>query len=251
MTACGGGASTAARGPQRAATTAATSSTTPSAPSGHAPTQVTKRQAMTFADAVNLTAADTPGLTAAAPEHEHDTATEKRLEREAGRCAGALSANEKLIEASSKHFKRGHGIPEVSVSSEVAVARTAQLAARELAAIRSERARTCFSHYLGQLFRGKEFHGARISPISIASGTPPAAGSTGSFAWRVKVTITAHGLTIPFWIDILGFVYGPAQVSLFSFGVPAPFPAAIQQRLFLLLLERAKAHGTALSVARG
>ncbi len=249
MTACGGGGSTAARGTQTAATTGrGTSSTTPS---DHARTPVTKRQATTFADAVNLTAADIPGLTAAAPEHEHDTAAEKRLEHEAGHCAGALSSTDKLIEASSKHFKRGHGIPEVSVSSEVSVARTAQLAARELAAIRSKRARTCFSHYLGQFFKGKEFHGARISPISIASGTPPAAGSTGGFGWRVSVTISAHGLRIPFWIDILGFVYGPAQVSLFSYGVPVPFPAAVQQRLFLLLLERAKAHGTALSVAHG
>jgi hypothetical protein len=200
---------------------------------------------------VNLTAADTPGFTVAAPEKEHATGAEKRLQREMVHCAGALSSTEKLIEVSSKHFERGHGIPELGVSSEVTVARTTELAARELAAIRSERARTCVSHYFGELFRGKEFQGASISPVSIASGTPPAPGSTGSFGWRISVTITAHGVEISLSVDILGFVYGPAQVSLFSSGVPVPFPAAIQQRLFLLLLERAKAHGTALSVARG
>jgi hypothetical protein len=31
-------------------------------------------------------------------------------------------------------------------------------------------------------------------------------------------------------------------VSLFTFGVPRPFPSALEERLFLLLLERAKAH---------
>jgi hypothetical protein len=41
---------------------------------------------------------------------------------------------------------------------------------------------------------------------------------------------------------MLGFVDGPAQVTLFSSGVLRPFPAAVQERLFSLLLVRAKAH---------
>jgi len=49
-------------------------------------------------------------------------------------------------------------------------------------------------------------------------------------------------LRIPFYLDILGFVYGPAEISLLSSGLPVPFPAALQQRLFLSLLARAKAH---------
>jgi hypothetical protein len=42
-------------------------------------------------------------------------------------------------------------------------------------------------------------------------------------------------------MDILGFVYGPARVTLFSSGALQPFPAAAEQRLFSLLLGRAKA----------
>jgi len=44
------------------------------------------------------------------------------------------------------------------------------------------------------------------------------------------------------FLDILGFGYGRAEVSLLSSGVLHPFPAAIQQRLFMLLLTRAKTH---------
>jgi hypothetical protein len=44
------------------------------------------------------------------------------------------------------------------------------------------------------------------------------------------------------YLDMLGFVDGPAQVTLFSSGVLRPFPAALQERLFTLLLVRAKAH---------
>ncbi len=243
LSACGSGSS------KGKGTSQGTRSATPSAPSAGAHPRLTKQQARAFADAVNLTAADTPGFTVAPDEHEHETAADKRLEREAVHCAGGLSSSRKLIEVSSKSFKRGQGIPALSVSSEVSVARTAQVAARELAAIRSGRIRRCFSHYLGQLLRGKELHGASIGPVSIAAGTPPATGATGSFGWRVTVTITAQGIRIPFSLDILGFVYGPAQVSLFSSGVPVPFPAGIEQRLYSLLLERAKVHGAALSVA--
>jgi hypothetical protein len=40
-------------------------------------------------------------------------------------------------------------------------------------------------------------------------------------------------------VDILGFVVGPARVTLVSSGLLRPFPAPVQQRLFSLLLARA------------
>jgi hypothetical protein len=200
---------------------------------------------------VNLSAADVPGFSVDKREHKGETAAEKRLDREMARCAGGLSSHEKLIEATSSKFKSRHGLPEVGVSSEVSVARTPGLAARELAAIRSAHARACVSRYLDLLFKGKSFQGASISPITIVAGTPPAPGTSGSFAWRIKVTVTVKGTRIPFYFDILGFVYGPAQVVLLSSGFPIPLPAAIQQRLFVLLVERAKAHGAMLSRAHG
>ena len=38
------------------------------------------------------------------------------------------------------------------------------------------------------------------------------------------------------------FVDGPAQVSLVTTGIPLPLPAKLEEQLFSLLLERAKAH---------
>jgi len=49
-------------------------------------------------------------------------------------------------------------------------------------------------------------------------------------------------MKLPIYLDYLGFVDGPAEVTLLSSGLLRPFPAAIQQRLFALLLSRAKAH---------
>jgi hypothetical protein len=240
--ACGSaGRSKVAATARTAASTAPATTVHPSqAPGAMANPLTKKNEAIAFARAVNLTAADVPGFTAA--KRQHETAAEKRGEREMVRCAGALSTNEKLVEISSPKFKRGHEIPEVDVSSEVSVARTPALAKKELAAIRSPHARTCASRYLDRLFKGKEFRGASISPVSISSGTPPAPGTTGSFAWRIEVRFTVHSIQIPLYLDILGFVYGQAQVSLFSTGIATPLPAVIQERLFSLLVQRAKAH---------
>ncbi len=233
------------------ATTAAGARATTRAHARTAAGPLTTAQAIAFARAVNLRATDLPGFRVAPPEHEHETAAEKRLEREMLRCAGAPSAKaehaKELAEVKSPELKLEHDGIADSVSSSVGVARTAATTVKELAAIHSAHARACVSHYLDQLFKGKAYQGAHFSPFSIASGTPPAPGTTGSFGWRISATISTtvntHRIAIPFYFDILGFVYGQARVSLFSTGVLEPFPAAIQQRLFSLLLGRARTHG--------
>lgn len=82
-----------------------------------------------------------------------------------------------------------------------------------------------------------------MNHVSISLGVPPSFGTTGSFAWRIAVTFSVRSIRLPFYLDVLGFVYGPAQVMLFSSGFPVPFPAAGQEHLFSLLVARAKAQG--------
>jgi hypothetical protein len=237
-------------GHHTAATVGHGAHTTRNGSSSGAVKPMTKAQAIAFAQAVNLTAADLPGFKATSKhEHEHATATEKRLEHELLRCTGgALISRGGVAEVSSKNFKLEHNALELNVNSEVSVAQTPAAAAKELAAIRSNRVRGCVSHYLNLLLKNQLLKNQK-SPaiadsisISISRGTPPAPGTTGSFGWQITATITAHATKLPFfYIDILGFVYGPAEVSLFSSGALKPFPAAIQEHLYRLLLQRAKA----------
>jgi hypothetical protein len=42
--------------------------------------------------------------------------------------------------------------------------------------------------------------------------------------------------------DALGFVYGPAEVSLYATGVGTPVASATERHLLSLLYGRAKAH---------
>jgi hypothetical protein len=200
----------------------------------------TAAQAVAFARAVNLTAADVPGFTPSS-QHEVETGPEKRLQMRLRRCVGPVQLGGGLAEEQSPSFKLKQDVLDLGVSSEVSVARSAADAARELAAIRGARARSCFSRYLDLLLQSRHVRGAQASPVSIASGTPPAPGASGSFAWRITASFTVDRLRLSLYTDILGFVLGPARVTLVSSGAVRPFPAQVQQRLYALLLARATA----------
>ena len=81
-----------------------------------------------------------------------------------------------------------------------------------------------------------------MGAVHIQSGSPPAPGAAGSFGWRVSASFGVGGVTVHVYLDLLGFVYGPARVTLLSSGALRPFPALAQQRLYEVLLARARAH---------
>jgi hypothetical protein len=214
-------------------------------PAARAPT---RDQALAFARAVNLTAADLPGFRHG-PKRDTETQREKRFTDRLRRCAGvggSASAGRggALAERDSGSFRLRRDVLDLSVSSEVSVERRADLAARELAVIRSRRVRDCFASYLNLVLRSQSHAGATLKPVSIQAGTPPAPGATGSFGWRITEPFTVRGVRLSLYVDILGFVIGPARVTLVSSGAVRPFPAGIQQRLFALLLARASAQAS-------
>lgn len=207
---------------------------------GGADRPFTKAQANAFVRAVILRAGDLPGFRVST-EHEHETATEKHLTGEMVGCIGGGGFTKGLAAASSQHFERETGAFDQGVHSEVTVAQTAAMAARELALIRGKRARACMSHFFGLIFKGVQYRGATFGLVAISQGFPPAAGTAGSFGWRVTAALRLHGLQIPIYVDIVGFVYGPAEITLFSSGAPEQFPAATERRLYALLVKRARA----------
>ncbi len=208
---------------------------------GKAPAAPSRQGALAYARAVNLTAADVPGFTPTAP-HEHSSAAERRLEHEMLRCTGLAGASSGVLEEHSKSFELKRGIVDLSVSSEVSVEASAAAAQHVRAAVASAHVRACFSHYLEALFHGERLGGASPGPVTIQSGMPPAPGTGGGFGWRITASFDVRGIKLPFYLDILGFVDGPSEVTLLSSSVLRPFPAEAQQHLFALLLARARAH---------
>ena len=139
LAACGkgGSASTASHSPAAAAFPHTT--TTRGSP--------TRAQALVFAHAGNLTAADVPGF-ASSPKQHHESAGERRLEQELRTCIGSRTAGGSrgaVAEAGSPDFELHRGILDLTVSSEVSVAQSAAQAAATLAATRSARVRACVS----------------------------------------------------------------------------------------------------------
>lgn len=201
----------------------------------------TKQQAEAFVSAVNLRAGDVPGFKGST-EHATETAAEKRLEQEMLHCAGWAGFGSGIAEGSSQSFKRETGKVALGVSSSVSVARSSAMAAKELAAMRSGRTKGCLSHYLDQLFKSQKDQGATFSPATVIAVAPPAPGTSGSFGWVIAMTITLHRVALPVYLEILGFTNGPAEVTLFTSSLPTPFPAAVEHRLFSLLVERARTH---------
>lgn len=220
--------------------------TTP--PAGKSPS---RERALAFAQAVNLTADDVPGFTVRS-KHDSDSTREKKLGRELAECAGATSLpsgeasfpgeGKSVADESSKDFELKHGVIDFSVSSGVSVRSSAAEARKGLQAIRNPKVRKCFSHYLQLLFAGQHVQGAIPGPVSIQTGTPPAPGTSGGFGWRITASFTIRGIKVPIYLDFLGFVDGPAEVTLLSSGLLRPFPAEVQQHLFATLLARAKTH---------
>ena len=247
LSACGKGGYV-VTGSRPSATTGApgTTGAAPGAGTG-AGASPTHARALAFANAVNLTAADVPGFAPAVKQHS-ESANERRLEQEFHSCAGAQSAQAlqgsqgTVAEVSSPEFELHRGIVDLTASSEVSVARTPAEAAAVLAAVHSVRVKRCFTRYVTQLLRSQRLDGATVAGVSVASGTPPAPGTTGGFGWRVTATLAVRGLRVSFYLDILGFVDGPAQVTLSSSGTVRPFPASAQEQLYSGLLARAKAH---------
>lgn len=241
LTGCGSGGHATSTAARTSSTTAAKTAPSGSASRSSAASSAARTQAAAFARAVNLRASDVPGFHRSS-SHEQHAAGEKRAEQELLRCAGSVGAGKALVESGSGDFQHQASIVSLSVSSEVSVARTPTLADKELAAFRSGGLPKCLSHYFSKLLSGQEYHGAKVGAVSTKQGSPPAAGTTGSFGLRFTATVTLHRIPIPLYIDILGFVKGSAEVSLFATGIPEPVPAKIEEHLFSLLLARAKTH---------
>jgi hypothetical protein len=199
---------------------------------------LSRERASAFARAVNLVAADVPGFTGSRP---HTAPGESRVRSMLARCEGRPDLRRALVRAGSADFTLTgpDGSEEQRVSSSVLVLPSSRVASRDLAALRSKRAQRCQVRAAKQMFQAMGLHFGRPS---LALRPQPAPGAGGSFAESVTGSFAGGGTTIVYYIDTFGFRLGPAEVGLTIVAIGKPDPAADEQRLFALLLDRAKAN---------
>jgi hypothetical protein len=241
LAACGGhGAFT------RTVTSPAATATRPGAraPQQRSRPPLSASQAAAFAADVNLTAADLPGFAVHPRSSESETPGERRIQLRLLTCIGARSegsAGSVSAEHSSPQFTHPSLLNQ-GVSSSVSFLENRAAGAGQLALLRSSRSRRCLAHYLSELFTGRHYGKAVVGHVIVRQGVPPAPGTTGGFAWRMRANVMLGGRTLPLYIDTLGFIYGPSEVRLLSSSLLIPFPAQAEEQLYQLLLRRATAH---------
>jgi hypothetical protein len=208
-------------------------------------TPITAARAITYATAVNLRAADVPGLASFSTEHNVPAPT--RLDLAFTHCFGGVSPGRALANAVSPEFSPPGGPASQAQfeESRVQVWPTSDLAARNYGAYHSARGLACFRRYneesrsrLNEHRRGSLEHG---TPAVVT--VPLRLPGVGQSYLRTKVVpLVRHGrLRIKVYHDVFTFVYGPAEVELEATGFSHPVPWPTEQRLLLLLLSRAKA----------
>jgi hypothetical protein len=204
-------------------------------------TSITKARAVAYAQAVNLGAADLPGSSIIKAEGEGRAPTVAGVEFE--RCAGGVSPERRIVDIHSPGFRVASASKGGRVRSAVEVMPTAALAARNNAVARSARSRACFARALPEQSTGPLRHG----PVSISSLPTPLPGADGSYGLRLTTTVIGRNLRggeirTRVYMDVFGFVSGPAEINLTAIGVSRPVPSATEQHLLPLLFSRAREH---------
>jgi hypothetical protein len=204
---------------------------------------VAKAEAADYAHEVNLGPADVPGMVSVSLEKEEKAP--RRIGVEIARCAGAPDPNRRVVAISSPNFRApGTGLRVQQVSSQVEVRPAVEVAARDLAAVRSSRFRAC-AERLGQRQFTTWFARARVGHVAVlpmGDGLPANADSAG---YRLVIPLSFRRGGVPIhttlYADSFGFRSGPAEVVLTAICFSSPVPIATEQRLLSLLYRRATA----------
>jgi hypothetical protein len=213
-----------------------------SAPSASATSPpITKAQATTYAHAVNLRAADLPGMSIASPEGAHPAS--KRLDP-VERCAGNVNPDLALANIHSATFSGTTDPEHEQIRSEVEVMPSAAIAAKNNAANRSKRALACAKR-LFPLELGSQGGRVHYGAVTVSRLPDPLPGVPGSFGYRIAVSILGVPKAIEptqphLYIDAFAFLSGPAEVALVTTAFPEPVSEETDSRLLSILHSRAE-----------
>jgi hypothetical protein len=230
------------------------------ASTGTANTHVTA-QDITYADAINLRAADVPGLVGAKLTRQRPTRSGP-FGTEMETCDGGVVGAGAVIGISSQRFRRSnerHGhvlsfsdtlLPIESVHSAVYILRSAALAFQDFTAANSARARACLKHLIlsedATTRREGASHSEPLFAQVEASSLPSPLRGVSGYGLRITaaLAIEAPGTEgrSKYYEDSFGFVIGRTVITLNTTGDPQPFPSASERRLLSLLYCRAEAH---------
>jgi hypothetical protein len=203
--------------------------------SGHAAASVTKAQALTFANDVNLTAADVPGSATTAPAKEEGP---RPNDVTFARCTGGLSPDVAVLDRDSAKLR----VAGSELGSSAVVYPTSAQATENFDAVRARRGQACLRRLLTEDLNKQASDGAHYSATTLTTLPSVLSGGQQSFGVRVAVTISVPTHKTRVFIDAYDVLVGPAEVNLTVVRTEQPPPTTIERRLFSLLDARAEYH---------
>ncbi len=244
--ACGGGqehatstAGRAAQGVSRVTVSASGSAAETPAATG----TPSRAQALAFAHAVNLSAGDIPE---ASVEKKRTATADASERREGGACERLVGWGHPhtITEASSPKLRRGQELEVEQITSSVAILSDERAVARQFALLASPTLRKCAARALTRNLDDKSIANARWGRVSVSKLPVQAAGTSATLGIRIvaSLDLTFSEVSVPIYVDVLGFSVGRAEVAMTAMSATQPVPATTEQELLSLLLARAKAH---------
>ncbi len=195
-------------------------------------------QALVLARAVNLTPGDLPGFSAGT--------TPKPASPGGGPtgflpgCSDLEPNTTDVADSDSPSFETGTADGYQTIGSSVSVMPSATVARRDVALALTSRGRACVVKVLGSGVLDRP-GGPAFGPITVVPLPVRWAGTTVAAGLRITVTETLYGVHVAYITDQLDAAVGSAEISLMASGLTKPVPAATEQRLFALLVQRADA----------
>jgi len=202
--------------------------------------QITPADATAVATAVNLRHSDLPTLKAQANPF---TAQQRQQNAKLTECIGEAPPSKLLADVQSQDFV-GPSPDTLTISSETQIEPSVATVTSDLAAIHRPLALTCLRSALGSALATSAPKNSNYS-IAIARLAATLPGTSGVAA--VRVTATFHvkdgskTVTVPAYIDDVGFAYGQAEISLNVVSTLQPPSATLETKLAELLIARAHA----------
>ena len=201
---------------------------------------VSPSNAKAVATAINLRHSDLPTLKVQGnPITQQDRESSAQLDA----CIGESAPDKSLADVQSSNFV-GPSPDTVTISSEAQIQSSASVVATDLAAIRRPKALTCLKSGLVKSLATTAPKGSSYT-VAIARLPATLPGTTGVAA--VRVTATFHikqgskTLTVPAYVDDVGFAYGQAEISLNVISTLQPPSATLETKLAELLVARTRA----------
>jgi hypothetical protein len=203
-----------------------------------APKTIPRAGAGSIATAVNLRHSD---LATLKQQPNPLTAADRQSAAALDACIGETAPSKAYADVQSANFV-GPSPTQLTISSETEILPSTGLVASDLAAIRRPKALSCLKSALGTELAKTAPKGSTFT-VTVARLPARLSGSDGVAAVRViavfKIKSGSKTVTVPAYIDDVGFAYGQAEVSLDVISTTAAPSSTLETRLAVLLVNRA------------